>query len=313
MTKNKENIIYGLIDPRTNQVRYIGKTIQNLRKRLQHHLNENATHHRACWIKGLKSEGLVPNIFEIETVPTGEDWKEYETFWISYFKFIGSDLVNRTEGGEGVEGLQHTDESKQKMSKSHRGKKLPEQHKKKISNTLKELSISNPDVLRPHKGKTFSEEVRKNMGFASKRRWQDPEFRKTNLIHMQNLAIKRTGLPLSDETRQKISNAHKGKKLSEEHKANIGKTHKKRGIKPPSMKGKKFTEEHRRKIAESNIGKTLSAESKRKISESKTTIFNQKTINRVIELFKSGESQRSIARKTGISRFHVKRIIKEKH
>lgn len=68
---------------------------------------------------------------------------------------------------------------------------------------------------------------------------------------------------ISDETKQKISEAHKGKHHSEEHKRKISE----------SEKGRKLSEETRKKISEAlkrnanNTGKHLSEEIKRKISE----------------------------------------------
>ena len=69
------------------------------------------------------------------------------------------------------------------------------------------------------------------------------------------------GKLLSEETRRKISKAHKGKLLSEEHCRKISEAH----------KGKKrmpFSEEHCRKISEAHKGKKHSADTRMKISKS---------------------------------------------
>ena len=61
----------------------------------------------------------------------------------------------------------------------------------------------------------------------------------------------------SEETKGKLSEAHKGKIFSEEH----------RGKLSEAGKGRKLSEETRRKISEAKIGKTPTEETKRKISE----------------------------------------------
>lgn len=83
---------------------------------------------------------------------------------------------------------------------------------------------------------------------------------------------------VSDETRIKMSRAHKGKIFSEEHKKNISES--KRGVKrapfseewkekiAQSTKGRVFSEEHKRKIGIANTKRTYSEETLRKISRS---------------------------------------------
>lgn len=65
---------------------------------------------------------------------------------------------------------------------------------------------------------------------------------------------------ISEDTRRKMSEAHKGKKLSEEHRNIVIKTLR-------NTKGISFSEEHRRKISEAK--KNMSEETRRKMSEAK--------------------------------------------
>ena len=314
MSIQKETIIYGLIDPRTNQCRYIGKTTQKLLKRLQHHIRESkhAKHHRACWIKGLIIDGTTPEIFEIERIAIDENWKEAESFWISYFKFLGQKLVNRTSGGEGVDGLIHTDKSKKLMSVSHKGKILSKEHKDSISRSLMELSLSHPDVLRPNKGKKESLETRKKKSAALKERWQDPQQAKIFRENINSITASRMGIPLSAGHRENISKSHTGKILSDEHKKNIGKKIKALGIKPPSAKGKKRSNETKQKMSLAQKGKKLTEETKKKISQSKEIPVSNQLKDKVIKLFSSGLSQRKISQKLDLSRYIVKKIINNK-
>lgn len=85
--------IYGLVDPKTNELRYIDTTFQPLSKKLDELLRERDAY-LAAWIRGLKNEGLKPEIFEIEKVHAGDDWREIEQFWIKYFSGIGANLLH---------------------------------------------------------------------------------------------------------------------------------------------------------------------------------------------------------------------------
>lgn len=91
---------------------------------------------------------------------------------------------------------------------------------------------------------------------------QDPEF---GYNIQRGGELGNTGINFSEESRKKMSLAHKGKKLTEEHKQKISESCK--GHKPA-----KFTEEFIQKQRERNTGKVMSDESKEKISKSLTGI-----------------------------------------
>ena len=74
------------------------------------------------------------------------------------------------------------------------------------------------------------------------------------------------GRKLTDEYKEVMSEANKGKVFSEEHKAKLSKS--KKGVNHP-MYGKPLSEEHRTKLSEANKGKVLSDETKAKMSEAK--------------------------------------------
>ena len=65
------------------------------------------------------------------------------------------------------------------------------------------------------------------------------------------------GKKLSAETKKKISDAHKGKKFSNQHKKRISE----------ALTGRKLSEQHKRKFSKSGIGIKFSEEHKRKIGE----------------------------------------------
>ncbi len=99
-------VIYVLKDPRTDEVRYVGWTKKSARARLGNHINEVAKYqrtHKQRWIASLLGIGLRP---EVEVIESGEGpaWAEAEIRWIAFYRGCGADLVNSTDGGEGVIG-----------------------------------------------------------------------------------------------------------------------------------------------------------------------------------------------------------------
>lgn len=156
--------IYGLSDPRTGEVKYVGKTI-DINRRYRNHINTNdnaKNSKRVAWIKNLKSQGVYPEIFVIEE--TTEDlWRKAEQYWISYFKSIGCNLKNGTEGGDtlpilvGVENPNYNKprppETRRKISEGHIGKGISQEHRRSISKKLKENYKSGYQTATKYKSK----------------------------------------------------------------------------------------------------------------------------------------------------------------
>lgn len=100
-----------------------------------------------------------------------------------------------------LKGLKHSEETKRKMSESHKGKKrLP--FSKEWKDKIRDNNVHY------WKGKKRTEETKLKIGKANKvsikKLWQNPEHRK----HMSEI---HKGKYLSEETKKKISQALKGK------------------------------------------------------------------------------------------------------
>lgn len=129
---NKVICIYALIDSRTNEIRYIGKS-KNIEVRLKAHINESIKgrkSHKCDWIRQLLNLELRP-ILQILEECDEDNWKEREQYWIKYYKERGCKLTNLTEGGDGVNGYIATEETRNK----HRENMLrryedPKEHEK---------------------------------------------------------------------------------------------------------------------------------------------------------------------------------------
>ncbi|ACC71065.1 GIY-YIG nuclease family protein [Paraburkholderia phymatum] len=132
----RETKIYVLRDPRTHAVRYVGKTVQSLARRLNAHVHRSDAKktHRDCWIAGLRMAGLIPVIECVATA--GADWAECEQFWIAHYRAAGCDLTNQTDGGEGTPGIEVKDSVRVEMSRRQIAKMTPE-YRKQLSEKVK--------------------------------------------------------------------------------------------------------------------------------------------------------------------------------
>lgn len=110
--------IYCLKHPKTQEIRYIGKTT-NIKRRLSQHIQDAKSHvsnrRTINWICSLLKSKLKPVIEIIETC-NENDWQEREIYWISYYK-EKNNLCNYHEGGLGCLGRKLTDAEKERIRK----------------------------------------------------------------------------------------------------------------------------------------------------------------------------------------------------
>lgn len=130
---SKPTTIYAILDPRNNEVRYVGKTI-NLKARILAHKhyveNENRGYtYLYRWLRKLKSNGYSPK-FEILEVVDDQEWAEAEQFWITYLTFLGANLCNLSKGGEGTLGCYKSTATREKISKTKKLKFKNGEYKK---------------------------------------------------------------------------------------------------------------------------------------------------------------------------------------
>lgn len=157
-----------------------------------------------CWFKMKNLD--VDNSDDNLVLLTVDDHQKVHR--LSAMCIIGSDM--RSAMGYAVHtlhgsfiGMHHTEETKRKMSESHKGKSH-------TVDTRKKLSEANKGKTSPRKGMKASEETRKKISESRK------------------------GITLSDDTRRKISESKKGqvpgtkgKKMTEEQRRKSSESHKK--------------------------------------------------------------------------------------
>lgn len=137
--------IYKLIDPVSNEVRYIGLTFNDLKQRLKSHCSEKSKSHKSNWLQNLKSQGLKPIIESIESnISSYDEVCEKEIYYIEKYKSEGHPLTNMATGG-------------------NKNKKMSEETKKKMSESAKNRNFK----------LILSEESKKLLSFISKERFKD--------------------------------------------------------------------------------------------------------------------------------------------
>ena len=139
--------IYCYIDNENDKVVYVGKD-SNIDKNTRHIAHLAPSAYNAQPINRILQNNLNKYNYRIlwkVNDCTDNHLNQMEIYYIGKY----DPKFNFTKGGDGSFGLEHSEESRKKMSESHKDKKLSDEHKRKISET--------------QKGKKFSDEHKRKM------------------------------------------------------------------------------------------------------------------------------------------------------
>jgi hypothetical protein len=155
---------------------------------MQQHPYRKANARLHKWLLELKLLGLGPEVLILESTDAVH-WCERERHWIRFYREAGNDLFNIADGGDGIDFLPEA--VRRYLSKIHKGKKLSPEHARAF--------------------------LAKGQQAA-----QTPEARARRIASLTGKPSLLRGKSIHNEaSRQRISDAHRGKPKSEETKAKL--------------------------------------------------------------------------------------------
>lgn len=222
--------VYGLIDPTTDELRYVGKTF-DLSKRLRRHYSDARIRPRTHvnhWIASLFRDNLHPRCIIIESRHSA--YSNAALAEIDWIRILRQDcrLTNRTDGGDGCLGVVRapiSEETRRRLSVSHIGYKQSHEHIAKRAAKLRGVP------LKPNPNRTWTIERRQLMSAMKKRQVISQE-------HRQKISKANLGRKRSPEVIEKTAKALRGRKRSPEA---IFKA-------AQALKGRTFSDIHRARL-----------------------------------------------------------------
>lgn len=231
-------IIYKLTSPSNKS--YIGYTKRTLEERFQGHCKD--TSRGRVLVKAINKYGATAfNKEIIETVENLEEAKSREIYWIDHFKTNHRDFgYNMTKGGDGVDS-KNASYLRHRYYKSDEGKEWREElsNKWKTNNPCKDGNIPWNKGL---KG-CFNEETLNKMSNSHKERYKDPEARAK-----QSEIVKRNWENGAYDNRPPPTPETIAKRAE-------------------ARRGSKQTEYQKQRAREANLGKIVSAETRKKVGD----------------------------------------------
>lgn len=140
-----ELFIYGLADPRTDAVHYIGKSKTGFRRPRNHgnYLLWKDRTPKGDWVRQLVADKVTYRIVVLEEAQRVEDLDAMECFWIAQGRGLGWPLTNVTKGGKGWLGGKHREHAKRLIGRANARPHTLE-HRRKNSEGLKRRYAETP-------------------------------------------------------------------------------------------------------------------------------------------------------------------------
>jgi hypothetical protein len=194
-----KNVIYGLVDPKTNEIRYIGKAV-DLENRIRNHFKPSrllAKTHKNNWLKLLINENKKPFVVVLEKELSENLLNEFEIKWIKHYNKIGCKLTNATDGGDGGKLNQ---EAIDKMKKT---KTLNKQQGFWLNKNLSKEHCKN--ISEGKKGYVVSSDTKEKLSKALKNKNTWSKGKKLSKETINKMVISRTGKPKNDREVYQLS------------------------------------------------------------------------------------------------------------
>jgi hypothetical protein len=228
-------IVYGLCDPQTNTLEYIGKSCSGLKRPNQHFSNTelNRKCKKSSWVKSILAKGLVPTIEILEVCENAETLSDAEIFWIANILASGASLRNMSKGGNGGNTGGWTKESsiklKESLKKSEKFKEANRKngekrkgiprpaHVREALLSARQSAICTEETKQLLRESRLKQDLTKLYSKEARQKISDSSSRPENLENLRNIHKKLRGVPRTDEVRQAISKTKGGRPIVDQN------------------------------------------------------------------------------------------------
>ena len=208
-------VVYGLLDPRNGDIRYVGRTNNPKGRLVAHHSSPSARDRTHCanWKRQMAADGVCCEMAILAKDLSPERARKEEQWWIAYGLRKGKwPLTNLTEGGEGTNGFVMPESAKAAIGASKRG--IPRSEDTRAKLRIANLGTKHAPTSEEQKAKLRASNLGKkhNNGAnisAAKTGKKCSEQGRANMSVARIGNTNRLGIPHTDEAKAQISAGNK--------------------------------------------------------------------------------------------------------
>lgn len=191
-TIEEEYAVYAVVDPRSDEIRYVGQT-KRLHDRARRHRYGKTHGNVKAWERELISLGLKPIFRVLEDGLAASQIDERECYWIVKGLALGWPLLNLLSGPTGYVGGNIPCEVRQKISETMRENWANVEFRDEQTRRIRK-ALADPEI-RARLSQLASErelapETREKISLTLQELWQDPEYRKKQVqAHIESSRV----------------------------------------------------------------------------------------------------------------------------
>ncbi len=210
---------YQLRDRFTNEIRYVGKT-DNPVRRLKQHCRPSKNLHKWRWVKEHIAKGDIPAMELLNEWPDGNQANADEMRLIAEYRTLNYPLTNLTDGGDGARGINLSPERRVKVGDVNKGRKHTEEARRHMKEASEREKLKPGYYERKHEAMKLAwarhrarfmraAELRRNNTDVERKRLAalslkhgDPEYQARRLDALRHKLL---GVPRTVDVKRRVS------------------------------------------------------------------------------------------------------------
>lgn len=137
-------VVYGLEDPTTIEIFYVGMATDVYQRFIQHLKCGDDNVEKNMRIDGLRAKGIVPTLITLEVLHAERLGRQRETYWIEHYAYLGAPLTNISQLKKVRKHLKQAAYAPAKVTITKQTSKAPIENERIVRDTIAHYPQAGP-------------------------------------------------------------------------------------------------------------------------------------------------------------------------